>query len=133
MPYEGKYLHHLKMPFCILNFQTKTSYTAISINVVGLKLQAFESRPNGGMGIHWNLHISTQAYQPLFVRSQHAPYQYSNFLANPHLQSVNRLLQNHIGQCSECPISCPNNCGGSFTREMVSLSFCTSRCLPLWH
>ena len=32
-------------------------YTANSINVVGLKLQAFESRPNGGMGIYWNLQI----------------------------------------------------------------------------
>ena len=26
-------------------------YTAILINVVGLKLQAYESRPNGAMGI----------------------------------------------------------------------------------
>ena len=32
-------------------------YTAISINVVGLKLQAYATRPNGGLGIHWNLHI----------------------------------------------------------------------------
>ena len=34
--------------------------TAISINIVGLKLKAFESRPNGGMGIYWNLHISVE-------------------------------------------------------------------------
>ena len=33
-------------------------YTAISINVVELKLQAYESRLNGAMGIYWNLHIS---------------------------------------------------------------------------
>ena len=32
-------------------------YTAISINVVGLKRQAYATRPNGGLGIHWNLHI----------------------------------------------------------------------------
>ena len=29
-------------------------------NVVGLKLQAYNSRPNGGMGIYWNLHISIE-------------------------------------------------------------------------
>ena len=32
-------------------------YTAISINVVGSKLQAYTTRPNGGLGIHWNLRI----------------------------------------------------------------------------
>ena len=32
-------------------------HTAISINVVGLKLQVYATRPNGGLGIHWNLHI----------------------------------------------------------------------------
>ena len=29
-------------------------YTAISINVVGLKLQAYVTRPNGGLGIDWS-------------------------------------------------------------------------------
>ena len=33
---------------------------AISINLVGIKFQAYESRPNGGMGIYWNLHISVE-------------------------------------------------------------------------
>ena len=33
-------------------------YTAISIYVVGTKLQAYATRPNGSLGIHWNLHIS---------------------------------------------------------------------------
>ena len=32
-------------------------YTAISIYLVGSKLQAHATRPNGGPGIHWNLHI----------------------------------------------------------------------------
>ena len=31
-------------------------YTAISIFVVGSKLPAYATRPNGGLGIHWNLH-----------------------------------------------------------------------------
>ena len=31
--------------------------TCFSIYVVGSKLQAFTTRPNGGLGIHWNLHI----------------------------------------------------------------------------
>ena len=35
-------------------------YTAISINVVELKLQAYELSPNGGMGIYWNFHISVE-------------------------------------------------------------------------
>ena len=47
---------HLQIGSYILDF----NYTAISINVVGLKLQAYESRPNGGMGIYWNFHISVQ-------------------------------------------------------------------------
>ena len=32
------------------------SFTAISINVVRLKLQAYATRLNGGLGVHWNLH-----------------------------------------------------------------------------
>ena len=35
-------------------------YTAISNNVVGLKLQDYESRPNAAMGIYWNLQISVE-------------------------------------------------------------------------
>ncbi len=35
---------------------------------------------------------------------------------------VNLLLQDHTAQCSKFPVSCPNNCGGSFPREMVRLS-----------
>jgi hypothetical protein len=35
-------------------------YTAILIITAGLKLQAFESRQNGAMGINWNLHISIE-------------------------------------------------------------------------
>ena len=45
-----------------------TAYTAISINVVGLKLQAYATRPNGGLGIHWNLHICVdENYEFLFL------------------------------------------------------------------
>ena len=32
-------------------------YTAMSIYVVGSKLQSHATRPNSGLGIHWNLHI----------------------------------------------------------------------------
>ena len=42
--------------------------TAISINVVGLKRQAYATRPNGGLGIHWNLHIVySENYKILFL------------------------------------------------------------------
>ena len=42
--------------------------TAISINVVGLKLQAYATRPNGGLGIHWNLHLCVaENYMFLFL------------------------------------------------------------------
>ena len=44
-------------------------YTAISINVVRLKLQTFESRPNGGMGIYWNLQISVEEIRETFLVS----------------------------------------------------------------
>ena len=27
------------------------------MKVVGSKLQSYATRPNGGLGIHWNLHI----------------------------------------------------------------------------
>ena len=33
-------------------------HTAISINVVGLNLPTYESRPNGAMGIYCNSHIT---------------------------------------------------------------------------
>ena len=39
----------------------ESKYTAVSINVVGLKLQAYESRPNGGMGIYLHLHFCTSS------------------------------------------------------------------------
>ncbi|XP_078350410.1 TNF receptor-associated factor 4-like isoform X2 [Oculina patagonica] len=29
-------------------------------------------------------------------------------------------MKNHTAQCSKFPVSCPNNCGGSFPREMVT-------------
>ena len=46
--------------------------TAISINIVGLKLKAFESRPNGGMGIYWNLHISVEEiYKFVFLHMEY--------------------------------------------------------------
>ena len=32
----------------------------VSSFAITLKLQAFDSRPNGGMGIYWNLHISVE-------------------------------------------------------------------------
>ena len=45
-----------------------TLHTAISINVVGLKLQAYATRPNGDLGIHWNLHICVdENYEFLFL------------------------------------------------------------------
>ena len=40
--------------------------TAISINVVGSKLQAYATRPNGGLGIHWNLHICVDKNYNIF-------------------------------------------------------------------
>ena len=42
------------------NYRNALCYTVISINVVGLKLQAYESRPNGAMGIYCNLHVSVE-------------------------------------------------------------------------
>ena len=45
-----------------------TMYTAISINDVGSKLQAYATRPNGGLGIHWNLHTCVdENYKFLFL------------------------------------------------------------------
>ena len=32
-------------------------FTAILINVVGSQLHAYATRPKGGLGIHWNLHL----------------------------------------------------------------------------
>ena len=47
-------------------------YTAISINVVGLKLQTFESRPNGCIGIYWNLHVSVEdIYKFVFLHVEY--------------------------------------------------------------
>ena len=41
-------------------------------NVVGLKLQAHNSRPNGGMGIYWNLHISIEEiYKFVFLHVEY--------------------------------------------------------------
>ena len=46
--------------------------TAISVNVVGLKLQAYESRPNDAMGIYWNLNISVEEiYKFLFLHMEY--------------------------------------------------------------
>ena len=36
-------------------------------------------------------HVSPQAYQTVFVRSQHAPYKYSNFLANRYCKYLSFL------------------------------------------
>ena len=66
-----------------------TANTAISIYVVGSKLQAYTTRPNGGLGIHWNLHISVdENYKFLFlcvkperVRSEYVCLQESFFVA----------------------------------------------------
>ena len=44
-------------------------YTAISIYVVGSKLQAYGTRPNGGLGIHWNLHIGEDENYKFLARS----------------------------------------------------------------
>ena len=47
-------------------------FTAISINVVGLKLQGYKSRPNGAMGIYWNLHISVEEiYKFVFLHVEY--------------------------------------------------------------
>ena len=47
-------------------------YTAISISVVGVKLLAYKSRLNGGMGIYWNLHISVEEiYKFVFLHVGH--------------------------------------------------------------
>ena len=48
-------------------------YTAISIYVVWSKLQAYTTRPNGGLDIHWNLHIGEdQNYKFKFLRVEPA-------------------------------------------------------------
>ena len=49
-----------------------SSYTAISINVVGVNLQTYESRPNGAMGIYCNLHITIQEiYKFVFLHVEY--------------------------------------------------------------
>ena len=46
--------------------------TAISINVVGLNLQTYESRPNGAMGIYSNLHITIEEiYKFVFLHVEY--------------------------------------------------------------
>ena len=46
----------------------KSLNTAISIDVVGSKLQSYKTKPNGGLGIHWNLHIGEdENYKFLFL------------------------------------------------------------------
>ena len=56
LPIVGRYVDH------------HSADTAISINVVGLKRQAYARRPNGGLGIHWNLHIVySENYKILFL------------------------------------------------------------------
>ena len=42
------------MILLLLTILVPIALYAISINVVGLKLQGLESRRNGGMGIYWN-------------------------------------------------------------------------------
>ena len=37
---------------------------------------------NAGLHGMFYLSVTSQVYQTVFVRSQHAPYKYSNFLAN---------------------------------------------------
>ena len=47
-------------------------YTAISINVVGLNLQTYKSRPNGAMGIYCNLHITIEEiYKFVFLHVEY--------------------------------------------------------------
>ena len=47
-------------------------YTAISINVVGLNLQTYESRPKGAMGIYCNLHITIEEiYKFVFLHVEY--------------------------------------------------------------
>ena len=58
-----KSFHVLFMfPLKLQHPRIKVLHTAYSINVVGLKLQAFESRLNGGMGIYWNLHVRKSTF-----------------------------------------------------------------------
>lgn len=40
---------------------------------------------------------------------------------------VDVLLQDHIRECSKCPVTCLNNCGVSIPRGMVRVSV-----WPLW-
>ena len=49
-----------------------TQITAISINVVGLNLQTYESRPKGAMGIFCNLHITIEEiYKFVFLHVEY--------------------------------------------------------------
>ena len=64
----GLFLGHEGMTLGIHTVMVARLYTAISINVVGLKRQAYATRPNGGLGIHWNLHIVySENYKILFL------------------------------------------------------------------
>ena len=54
------------------NRQQKKANTAISINVVGLNLQTYKSRPNGAMGIYCNLHITIEEiYKFVFLHVEY--------------------------------------------------------------
>ena len=42
-------------------------YTAISINVVASKRQAYATKPNGDLGLHWNLHVCVEENYKLLI------------------------------------------------------------------
>ena len=68
---EPKYTRNTRQPntrIRVYIYANARMHTAISINVVGSKLQAYATRPNGGLGIHWNLHICVdENYESLFL------------------------------------------------------------------
>ena len=54
------------------NLPLGLQYTAISINVFGLNLQTYKSRPNGAMGIYYNLHITIEEiYKFVFLHVEY--------------------------------------------------------------
>ena len=59
--------------FCVkFVYDLKFTHTAISINVVGLNLQTYKSRPNGAMGIYFNLHITIEEiYKFVFLHVEY--------------------------------------------------------------
>ena len=58
--FSFKHLFTLIRVFRVYRVGGSFIYTAISINVVGSKLQAYATRPNGGLGIHRNLQMYVQ-------------------------------------------------------------------------